>query len=231
MAGALRRSLAGALLAGALLAPAAAVAQSGRAWSDPPADLNAGPLVEDPKSRGASAKASTKSADAWPDEAARRLRPTQVAQPRTEPGAKPDDTRTATRSSAPEADLDVKETGSTRTAGSGGKSDARVTAAARAEEADEAASQAKAAAREKARKEAARQRRIQEAREVREAKARREAAAVQRRRALAARNADRVRTAQPEYEVMRLRTLVYPDGRMVEVLTRPDQEIADLPVR
>ncbi len=30
------------------------------------------------------------------------------------------------------------------------------------------------------------------------------------------------------YEVMRLRTILLPDGRIVDVLTRPDQEIEGL---
>jgi hypothetical protein len=227
------RILAGALLAGAVLTSAGAGAQSNRAWSDPPADLNAGPLTEDPASRAGPAR----SADAWPDEAARRRRAAQVAQSGSSGKESP---RTVDTRKVP----DVRETGSTRTAGARDDAPAARESAAREAiaKAEEAETRAAAASREAVRKEAARQRKVREAREVRETReaqaretrARREAVAQQRRRALAARNtaSDRIRTAQPaEYEVMRLRTLVYPDGRVVEVLSRPDQDLVDLPVR
>ncbi len=207
MAGAFGRILAGTWLVGSMLWAPIVGAQAGRPWSDPPADLNAGPLVQDT----APGTASAKPAQAWPDEAGRR-RPTQIAEPRSSSDPK---VTGSTRVAEPRRLRDVQTTGSTQVA--------------KKAEGSEAPALAKPS-----RKETVSPRNTREVREARVEQKPAMVAAPQKRRTQTARSSEpeRIRTAQPaEYEVMRMRTLLYPDGRVVEVLTRPDQEIVDLPMR
>jgi hypothetical protein len=76
----------------------------------------------------------------------------------------------------------------------------------------------------------ARAERVGRVRAAQEAQARRLAAAHERRQvAQQAATARRAQVPQQtRYEVMRLRTLLLPDGRTVEVLTRPDQRLENL---
>jgi flagellar biosynthesis GTPase FlhF len=226
----------GALLLGAIAAVSLAQAEPGQAWSDPPPDLNAGPLTPDP---GPSIVRPLAAQD-WPDEAARRLRTPQTAV------AQPSKTR------------DVEATAAIQTA----KADATTTEAARASEARQlrvrqaAARKARAqqvalakaeAEREERTKQAAlaeaqavrreREKQAEKARKVQEARVAARArvvASARERRRVAEQLSDALpaRAPQPKvYEVMRLRTLVFPDGQIVQVLTRPDQEAIDLSLR
>ncbi len=216
----------GAWLLGAVAVVSLAQAKSGRAWSDPPPDLNAGPLTLD----SGSTAARPLEAQDWPDEAARRRPPTEVARP----------SRT----------LDVNETGSIQTTQEKAADAARASAvrqlrakqaaarkarekqvalaraeAARQERAKQVALAEAQAARKEREEQAEKARRVQEARVV--ARARKIAAARERRRV-----AEQDAEPQPTvYEVMRLRTLVFPDGRTIQVLTHPDQEALDLSLR
>ena len=228
MAGALGRILAGTWLAGSMLWGLPVGAQAGRPWSDPPADLNAGPLVPDAAPRTASAKP----AQAWPDEAARR-RPTQVAAPNAPSDPKETgSTRLAEPRRAPTRD--VQETGSTRVAEPHRAPVPDVKATGSTQIAKKPEGSEPLALRRSTRKDTASARPSRDVREARVDQKPAVAAAPQKRHSQTARNneSDRVRTAQPaEYEVMRMRTLLYPDGRVVEVLSRPDQELVDLPMR
>ena len=225
----------GAWLLGAVGVVSLAQAKSGQAWSDPPPDLNAGPLTTDT----GSAAAGRLEAQDWPDEAARRRPSTKVARPSGTP--------------------DVNETGSIQTAGvEAAKAEAARASAARqlrikqaaarkAREKQVALAQAEAARKERekqialAETEAARKQREKQAEKTRKeqevrvaARARMVAAAREQRKIAAQQVAEAQPTSTPQptdYEVMRLRTLLFPDGRTVQVLTRPDQETVDLPLR
>ncbi len=236
MAGRSKPIFVGAWLLGAVGVVSLAQAKSGQAWSDPPPDLNAGPLTTDSGSGGS----QLRQAQDWPDEAARRRPSTEVARPSGTP--------------------DVNETGSIQTAGGkAANAEAARASAARqlrikqaaarkAREKQVALAQAEAARKERekqialAETEAARKQREKQAERARQeqkarvaARARMVAAAAREQRKIAA---QQVAEAQPnqapqpaDYEVMRLRTLLFPDGRTVQVLTRPEQETVDLPLR
>ncbi len=214
------RIAAGAWLLGAAAVAPHAQAQPARTWSDPPPDLNVTPLV------APSETAKPVETQDWPDEATRRRPGTKTAQP----SPSPDPNKTELSRAAP------KETSEAKTA--------QASAAARkAREKQAAARKIRKEHAERAREERTAARKIREAREARaegvrqeraerarEEQARRLAAARERRKV--ARQAATARQAQApqqrRYEVMRLRTILLPDGRMVDVLTRPDQEIEGL---
>jgi hypothetical protein len=218
----------GAWLLGAVAAVSLAQAQSGQGWSDPPPDLNAGPLTLD---SGSTAARSLEAQD-WPDEAARRRPPTEVAQP----SGTPDVNETGSIQTAKEeaADADAARASAVRQRraqqAAARKAREKQVALARAEAArQERAKQVALAEAQAARKEreeqAEKARKVQEARVA--ARARKLAAARERRRV-----AEQDAEPQPTvYEVMRLRTLVFPDGRTLQVLTYPDQEALDLSLR
>jgi hypothetical protein len=205
MAGEVNQALAGAYFLALVASGPAALAQGAGGWVDPsPADL---------KTPAASPAASSRpwtipTPDAaWPDEASRRrATTTQVAQPSEKPAATETPVKPVTRSA--EAPPDDEAEPARR------------------------ATPTKAASKKKPPRE-----RPVVAQRKKPASPVRAVASRPDRRRIAARplNEEPVRAVRSaeygQYEVMRLRTIEFPDGRRIEVLSRPDQAYVGFPFR
>jgi len=203
----LGRIITGAWLLGTVAVAPLAQAQPAETWSDPPPDLNVTPLTVP------SEAAKPVETQGRPDKATRRRPETKAARPNPAP--------------------DPNKTGLSRAAQGKPSEATQAAVARRAREKRAAARKVRQEQAERAQEERAervRHEQASRAREEQEAQARRLAADRERRKV--AQQAATARRAQapprPRYEVMRLRTLLLPDGRTVEVLTRPDQRLGDL---
>jgi hypothetical protein len=231
MVGHLRRIITGAWLLGTVAVAPIVQAQPAQTWSDPPPDLNVTPLTVP------SEAAKPVETQGRPDPAKRRRPETKT----TRSSPTPDSNRTGLGRAASRDTSEVAQAAAARRV----REKQTATRKLRQEQAERAREQQAERVRqeqvertleeraERVRQEHADKARAERAERIRqeqEAQARRLAAARERRQvAQPAATARRAQAPQQtRYEVMRLRTLLLPDGRTVEVLTRPDQRLEDL---